>query len=155
MAKVDFLVYEPRYKNECIELFSSNLNGYFSPEEVKDYSQFLDANKEPESYYVGLLDEEVVAAGGWDLQSKGYFLRWGIIDNSHHKLGLGTQLLNFRIDKIESLYGNVDIWIKTSDKAHGFFEKFGFETSQIIPDGIFEGIDEYRMVRRSKETSIS
>ena len=152
MSKLKFEIYKPRYKNECVELFSSNLDGYFSPEEVKDYSEFLDNNKNTKDYYVGLLDDVVVAAGGWDQQSKGYFLRWGIIDNSRHKFGLGTQLLNFRIAKIESLYGEVDIWIKTSGKAHGFFKKFGFETSQIIPDGIFKGIDEYRMVRRSKRS---
>ncbi|MCW8879053.1 MAG: GNAT family N-acetyltransferase [Kangiellaceae bacterium] len=148
MFKVEFIAYKPKYKSECIELFKSNLNGYFSPEEVKDYAQFLDSSEEIENYYVGFLDGEVVAAGGWDRQNKGYFLRWGIIDNSRHKLGLGTQLLEFRIGKIEILYGKVDILIKTSGKAHGFFEKFGFETCQIIPDGIFSGIDEYQMVRR-------
>lgn len=150
MSKVRFEKYQSRFRQNCIELFKSNLNGYFSPEEVKDYAQFLDSSEETENYYIGLLDDEVVAAGGWDKQNKGYFLRWGIIDNSRHKLGLGSQLLKFRIDKIESLYGKVDIFIKTSGKTHGFFEKFGFETYEVIPDGIFKGIDEYQMVRRIK-----
>ena len=146
MANVEFIPFEKKYIGKCVALFESNLTGYFSPEEVKDFVSFLENLTSEDHYYLGLLDERIVACGGWDKQPKGYYLRWGIIDNQRHQQGLGRQLLQFRIDKIYQLFGNVDIYIKTSDKAHGFFKKFGFEVCKVIANGIFEGIDEYQML---------
>jgi|GEM_PF-2590374 len=142
---IEFLPFESRYTRDCLTLFCGNLSGYFSPDEVNDYRQFLNQLESNDHYYVGFIDHQVVACGGWDKQARGYFLRWGIIDQSRHKQGLGRQLLAFRIDRIYQQNGPVDIFIKTSDKAHGFFMKFGFCVDQIFPDGIYPGIDEYQM----------
>ena len=147
MDAIDFRPFELKYLDTCVELFSSNLDGYFSPEEISDFRQFLQSLSHHDHYYLGFLDNQLVACGGWDKQDKGYFLRWGIVDSSKHKNGLGGQLLQYRIDKLIECYGDVDIFIKTSGKAHGFFLKFGFEVSEVITDGIFPGIDEYQMIR--------
>lgn len=145
MTSIRFIPFKKQYLDDCVALFKSNLTGYFSPDEVSDFVKFLENHASTNNYYVGLKEQLVVACGGWDKQTKGFYLRWGIIDSKQHKLGLGSKLLQFRIEKIRELYGNVDIYIKTSGKAHGFFEKFGFQVNQVIPNGIDKGIDEYQM----------
>ncbi|TQV89172.1 GNAT family N-acetyltransferase [Aliikangiella coralliicola] len=152
MSRLSFVPFKPEHLNACLSLFNTNLTGYFSPEEVSDFQLFLENLDQNTHYYVGFHHEQIIACGGWDKQDKGYFLRWGIVDNAQHTKGLGSELLNFRIKKIEALYGPVEIYIKTSGKAHGFFEKFGFETFKIVPDGIYQGIDEYRMKRSPQDS---
>lgn len=147
MGQLKFIPYQPKYLEYCIELFKSNLTGYFSTSEELDFRAFLGNLSKNSHYYIGLKDNKIIACGGWECQEKGCYLRWGIIDHSHHKLGLGTKLLEFRINKIVERYGPIDISIKTSDKAHGFYKKCGFQVAKIVPDGIAEGIDEYQMMR--------
>lgn len=147
MANIEFKPFNKSYQTACVELFKSNLDGYFSPDEVLDFILFLENLTADQHYYVGLDGQDIVACGGWGENEKGYNLRWGMIDNQRHQKGLGSQLLEFRINKIYELYGGVNIYIKTSGKAHGFFEKFGFQVLEIIPDGIYEGIDEVQMVK--------
>jgi len=147
VSQIKFIPFQPKYKNNCLELFKSNIDGYFSPIEVDDFKCFLQQLSAKDHYYVGLIDAQIIACGGWENQPKGYFLRWGLIEHSHHKRGLGRQLLIFRLNKMAELYGSVDIFIRTSKKAHGFFKKFGFEVYQVIVDGIVDGIDEYQLKR--------
>ena len=145
MSLIQFRPFEIDDLPACLNLFISNLDGFFSPDEVNDFKHFLTSLTAADRYYVGMLEQQIVACGGWDRQTKGIYLRWGIVDHRYHGQGLGAQLLRFRINKVRSIYGDIDLFIKTSDKAHGFFKKFGFRVNQVIKDGISPGIDEYQM----------
>lgn len=145
MQQIIFQAYEANHLNACLALFKSNLGNFFAAHEEVDFIEYLKNLSSEDQYYVGKIDDRIVCCGGWDSQPSGYHLRWGMLDNSFHKMGLGKQLLEFRLKQIENLYGKVDVLITTSNSAQGFFEHYGFLTIQTIPNGIAVGIDEVYM----------
>lgn len=144
-----FVPYEKKYELSCIEILKSNLGVYFAKEEVADFILFLQKDSEAVQYFVGLLDDEPVACGGWEKRDDGCHLRWGMINGNKHKKGLGSSLLKFRLDKIAEKYEAIDVFINTSGQAHSFYEKFNFNTISSRKDGIAKGIDQYIMKRAS------
>ena len=143
---VKFKAYENSNFASCLNLFDSNSQVYFSTDERADFENFLQHLENNSHYYVGFIQDHLIACGGWDLQDSQCYLRWGIIDRHTHNTGLGTQLLKFRIAQIYRLEGRIDIAIKTSGQAHGFFAKHGFFTDSIVTDGLAPGIDQYNMI---------
>ncbi len=147
MSTVRFVPYQSLHFNPCIELLRSNMQSYFAEEEVADFELFLNQDTNSNNYSVGLLENKVVACGGWGKAEDRYYLRWGIVDGTKHKAGLGTQLLEYRMNAILQEIGNVDIFIKTSGQAHGFFTRYGFHLQTITKDGLAKDFDEYLMKR--------
>ncbi len=150
MSQVQFIPYQSKYEIDCLNLLKSNLGDYFARDEVADFIMFLQEQVQTIDYFIGLLEKEVVACGGWEFikDQNGKteaFLRWGMVDRKTHNRGLGSALLEFRLASIRLASPTANVVINTSGQAHGFFEQKGFKTIRIKKHGIATGIDKYQM----------
>ncbi|WP_083572309.1 GNAT family N-acetyltransferase [Flavobacterium johnsoniae] len=138
--------YTPLFKENCIEIFKSNLPKFFAPEELELFKSFLDQDTE-DHYYVIMEDNRAVGCGGIFLDKKTdeAGLSWGMVHNAYHLKGIGKILTEYRINLLKKLYPSKTYKIDTSQHTAGFYEKKGFRTVTIIPDGFGKGIDQYVM----------
>ena len=63
---------------------------------------------------------------------------------------MGTKLLKYRIDKLNSIDEIQKITVRTSQVAYLFYEKQGFELFEIIKDYWAPGFDMYNMEYKQK-----
>lgn len=146
--------YEAADREACVNAFISNVPYFFTAGEVSDFERFLDTvvNKDRDTYYYVLIyDGKVTGSGGFcSMSTNGQFtLAWGLIHKDHHRKGLGEQLLLHRICEIQSICGNYEILIDTTQYSAGFFERFGFVTVKITNDYYTAGLHRYDMVLKS------
>lgn len=133
----------------CLEAFDTNIPKYFSEEERREFETFL---KLPSCVYLVLEDGgRVVGCGGYYLgkystQSGGEAgLCWGLVRRELHGTGLGKRLLLERLVRVARHPEAAFIRLDTSQHTFGFFERLGFVTEHITPNGYWEGLDRYDM----------
>ena len=68
-----------------------------------------------------------------------------MIHPSFQHQSLGTRLLKYRIDVLESVSGVKKITVRTSQVAYKFYEKQGFVLNDIKKNYWAEGFDLYSM----------
>ncbi|MFB9904024.1 GNAT family N-acetyltransferase [Allokutzneria oryzae] len=130
---------------EVLAVFDSNVPRYFDTAERAEFAEFLDGFAE--HYLVGRENGQVIACGGHAphrSRPDTWTLCWGMVHSEHHRRGLGARLLTARLDDIAS-HGPATVVLATSQHSAGFFERHGFITEKITPDGFAEGIDQYDM----------
>ena len=84
-------------------------------------------------YYVLFnVDNHIVASGGYgynyksnnvDLLYHYFFLVMGMVDRNYHKNGFGRRLTEFRIQKITTIYPELDILLNTTQIKNTFRKK--------------------------------
>ncbi|WP_034707822.1 GNAT family N-acetyltransferase [Chryseobacterium luteum] len=138
--------YKPEFRESCIEIFKSNLPKYFAEEELAQFENFLDDEIE-ENYYVIKIEGLTVGCGGifLDKSNDAAGLSWGMVHADYHHKGIGKFFTQYRIDMLKKTYPNITFKIETSQHTAGFYEKRGFKTVDIVPDGFSNGIDKYTM----------
>ncbi|MDX2008354.1 MAG: GNAT family N-acetyltransferase [Meiothermus sp.] len=129
----------------CLEVFDTNVPKYFSLEEREEFETFL---KLPSCVYLVLVsDGKIVGCGGYYLnqerQEAG--LCWGLVRRELHGTGLGKRLLLERLARVACHPEAAFIRLDTSQHTFGFFERLGFITEHITPNGYWEGLDRYDM----------
>jgi len=137
--------YETKDKNEVINLLRFNTPKYFAVEEEEDLSNYLATERE--IYYVLLYDQQIVGCGGInfaDSKTTGK-ISWDIFHPDYQGKSLGSKLLKYRIEKLNSMDGIQRITVRTSQVAYQFYEKQGFELFEIKKDYWAEGFDMYHM----------
>lgn len=128
-----------------IAIFRSNIPKYFTPEEEPGLRNFLD-DERGEHYCVFEVDGEIVGAGGIALnEDDTVSLCWGMVSNDRIGTGLGKQMTQFRIDLADEKFPGLPLVISTSQHTEGFYECFGFRTTELIKDGFGPGIDNCKM----------
>ncbi len=145
MENITIREYDPADKSAVMELIRLNTPAYFSPDEEDDLSRYLDM--ETELYYVILVDGEIKGCGGInfaDNLTTGK-ISWDMIHPAFHGMKLGSRLLRYRLDKLESIPGIRKITVRTSQMAYKFYEKHGFVLREIRNDYWAAGFDMYRM----------
>lgn len=140
-------IYQAKYKAACLDVFKSNMPQYFLLEELNDFDKWLDEKALNEPYFVCLQNNQVVACGGYfyDNERQKAGLSWGMVTATLHKTGIGTQLTTFRIQKMKIDFPNATYMIDTSQHTAAFYQKMGFVTKEITPNGVGEGLDNYYM----------
>jgi predicted GNAT family N-acyltransferase len=140
-------VYNPKYKAECLLVFKSNMPKYFLQEELNDFDKWLDEETSNGRYFVCLQENQVVACGGYfyddDRQKAG--LSWGMVNETLHGTGIGTQLTKFRIQEMKATFPEATYMIDTSQHTAPFYEKMGFVNKEITPNGFGEGMHKHYM----------
>lgn len=138
--------YKPIFRDRCIEIFNSNLPKFFAPEELQLFETFLDRDIK-DNYYVVKHDDQVVACGGIFLEQETdeAGLSWGMVHSQYHQKGIGKWFTQYRIDLLMKLYPAKTYKVETSQHTAAFYEKNGFKTIEMIPDGFGKGIDKYTM----------
>lgn len=139
------------HAHRCMEIFLTNQGKFFDPSEMAMLRSFLENEKLTEEFYVIAEDEDVIGCGGFELTGQGQVdLTWGMVHQNFHGRGYGKALLEFRLHRIEQLFGKVVIRVETSQHTKGFFEKYGFETQATKADGFGPDID-YVLLTRDDE----
>lgn len=138
-------------KQIVLDLFRLNTPTFFSPNEEEDLIYYLD--NEIEKYFVILLDEKLVGCGGINFKEDGEIglLSWDFLHPEFQRMGVGTALLNHRIDILKSIPAVKKIRVRTSQHAYTFYEKGGFEVVEKLKDYWADGFDLYAMEFRSAE----
>ena len=114
-------------KSSVMNLIRLNTPEYFAPEEENDFSNYLDNEKE--LYYVLLFNEKIVGCGGINFAENKTIgkISWDSLHPEYQGKSLGTRLLEYRIEKLESIKSVQKITVRTSQIAYQFYEKQGFE----------------------------
>ena len=128
-----------------MNLIRLNTPEYFAPEEEDDFSNYLD--NERELYNVLLFNEKIVGCGGINFAENKTIgkISWDILHPEYQGKSLGTRLLEYRIEKLESIKSVQKITVRTSQVAYQFYEKQGFELKEIKKDYWAKGFDMYKM----------
>jgi len=135
--------YSEHHYDGCMLVFHSNVPSYFHENETKTYSDFL--REVSNNYFVGLLENKVVACGGIVFKGQSSGFSWGMVSQDLHKTGLGKALLSYRLNKIKEQNPSSIVQLETSQHSYGFFEKFGFVVTEVKEEGIEKGLDLYKM----------
>ena len=131
--------------DSVLGIFRSNIPKYFGADEEPGLRNFLEDTRSTD-YFVGEVDDAVIAAGGIALNDDGTVsLCWGMIRSDHLGTGLGRKLTEFRISAAREKFGDRPLVISTSQHTQGFYEKFGFYLVDYQPDGFGPGIDICKM----------
>ena len=98
-------------------------------------------------YFVVEEDGVIRGAGGYNFTEGGKVVRisWDLFNPDAQGKGLGSQLTRYRIDKIKEYPEVETIMVRTSQLVYKFYEKFGFETKEVIQDFWAKGFDLVRM----------
>lgn len=129
-----------------VDVFRSNIPKYFGPGEEQGLRDFL--AEYAQDYYVLLLDDEIVSAGGIALNpDETVSLCWGMVRSDHIGTGLGRKLTEFRIQRAHEKFGGLPLVIDTSQHTEGFYNRFGFVTTERTLDGYGPGLDICKMRR--------
>ncbi len=137
--------YQNSDSNALIEILTQLVPEYFDPGEINDYQQYL--NSEIEHYFVYENHGQIIGAAGINLfnDKKQIRLSWDFVHPDFKGTGIGTKLLEYRLNWINENARDFDIIVRTSQMSHGFYNKRGFILKEIVPDYWAKGYDLYLM----------
>lgn len=131
--------------DNCVRIFRSNIPKYFDESESSDFEDFL-KNRASELYWVIEQDGNQVGCGGIRVRPDGSGgLSYGMVANDLHKKGIGKALTNFRILELLNTPELSNITLETSQHTYPFYERFGFQVTELRKDFYGEGLDCYSM----------
>lgn len=140
--------YLPDDFNACMVIFDSNCPPYFNPKEREPYIDWLQHRALDGRYFVLEQEGQILACGGWywEADADRLGLSWGMVHQDHHKKGLGTQLTSYRVAAGLAAYPNAAFHLCTSQYTEAFYQRMGFVTETVTPDGFAPGLDRYDMI---------
>lgn len=141
----EILPYDPKQIDLLLALFYKNCPTYFAEEELQDFTHYL--QEETEDYYVIKVYETIVGCGGinYEKGDKIGIISWDMIDPSYHAKGLGSKLLQYRLNRLQNNPAIESIIVRTSQLTYLFYEKNGFQTVRTEKDYWAQGFDLYLM----------
>lgn len=139
--------YHSNDKSQLMALIRLNIPDYFAPDEEADFEEYLEHHLD--YYFVVEVDDIILGSGGFNRTEdmKTAKISWDLFHPDCHGKGLGSALTRFRIQEIQKLEGIQLISVRTSQLVYPFYEKFGFETKEIVKDFWDIGFDLVRMER--------
>ncbi|SIS73751.1 N-acetylglutamate synthase, GNAT family [Zobellia uliginosa] len=143
--------YSNKDKPKIIELLRKNTPAYFAPSEEADFVNYLDY--EVEDYFVYEEDARIIGAGGINYFPKLKLARisWDIIAPNSQGKGVGRKLTQHRLHHLKER-GNIElVVVRTTQLAHKFYEKMGFELEKTEKDFWAKGFDLYQMTMSNKK----
>lgn len=139
--------YHSNDKSRLMALIQLNIPDYFAPDEEADFAEYLDYHLD--YYFVVEADNIILGSGGFNLTEdrKTAKISWDLFHPDSQGKGLGSALTRFRIQEIQKIDGIQSISVRTSQLVYPFYEKFGFETKEVVKDFWDIGFDLVRMER--------
>jgi ribosomal-protein-alanine N-acetyltransferase len=137
--------FQPLDTQKVLGLFDQNCPQYFDASEKEGLLHYLQSERE--DYFVLEENGVLLGCGGinYEYDKQTAIISWDIVDGNHHGKGLGKQLLQFRINHINSNTAIRSILVRTSQHTHKFYEKLGFKLEEVIKDYWAKGFDLYQM----------
>lgn len=148
---MEIIPYTPKLKQNCIDLFKSNLPKFFAQDELELFDQYLDRVAEDE-YFVVVCDDRILACGGvfFDKNNEVGGLAWGMVHLDYHRKGIGRFFSKYRIEILKRKYPNSLYQIETTQHSAAFYRKMGFVVKDIVVHGFGIDLDKYTMELDSK-----
>ena len=143
--------YSNKDKPKIIELLRKNTPAFFAPSEEADFVNYLD--HEVEDYFVYEEDARIIGAGGINYFPKLKLARisWDIIAPNSQGKGVGRKLTQHRLHHLKERENIELIVVRTTQLAHKFYEKMGFELEKTEKDFWAKGFDLYQMKMSNKK----
>lgn len=145
MGKLIIREYANPDKENVMDLLRLNSPKYFAPEEEQDLLYYLE--NEIEFYYVLELDKKIVGSRGINFKEDptvGY-ISWDILHPEFQGQGLGTMMLDYRIEKLKKNKNVGKIIVRTTQLVYKFYEKAGFKLVEEVTDYWAKGFHLYEM----------
>lgn len=130
----------------CVAVFDTNVPAFFREHEREEFRAFMQALPGP--YFVlGDNEGEVVGCGGYAVvaEAERADLCWGMVRADLQRGGLGRLLTEMRLRRAAADPRVRTVAINTSQHTVGFYERLGFQTVEVIPDGYAPGLDRCEM----------
>lgn len=142
---IDILPYNSSHEAGVFSLIRLNTPAAFAPSEEKDFITYLHDLRE--QYFVIVQGDDIIGCGGINTADGGStgVISWDMIHPAYHGQGLGGRLLRHRLEILQRMPDIRQIIVRTSQFAHAFYGKHGFELISIHPDYWAEGYDMYYM----------
>ena len=137
--------YSKADKPHVLSIFKMNTPEFFSEEEEADLNHYLE--NETEEYFVVKNDNQIIGSGGINYKKAKSIgiISWDIIHPKHQGVGVGGQLLDYRLNILRSKKSVQKIIVRTSQEVFKFYEKSGFELKEVKKDYWAKGFDLYLM----------
>lgn len=132
-------------KNALLDLLQMNIPDYFAPSELKDFDEYLDNHRE--DYFVVEINNRIVGCGGvnYEFNINTAIISWDLLHPEWQRKGIGTLLLQMRIDLIKANSRIDRVIVRTSQMSFPFYEKKGFVLEYVSEDFWADGYDLYMM----------
>ncbi len=140
---VNIRAYSPKDKPRLLVLLQLNTPKYFSAEEEKDFSCYLD--HEREAYFVVEVNNKIVGCGGINTENDKGILSWAFFHPNYQHQGLGSQLVAYRLHYLLKYKQISTIIVRTSQHTYKFYEKNGFKKLSVKTDFWAKGYHLYEM----------
>lgn len=142
---MEIISFKPEHSPTLLALFDLLSPAFFAKKEAGDLAHYL--QHEVEDYFLVMEDETYLASGGINYfpERKEAYISWDLVHPEHHKKGIGSKLLIYRLEKIKEKEFVEKITVRTSQFVFPFYEKHGFELKKIEKDYWAEGFDLYEM----------
>ena len=157
MTEITIRDYRPGDRDACLGIFDGNVPRFFVPAERAEFATFLDDLPGP---YLVIEDARgrVIGCGGYALapDRRSADICWDMIRPERLGTGLGRRLLEARLARLRADPRVETVALNTSQLTRGFYERFGFTTERVVPDGYAPGLDRCDMrldLRRARRRS--
>ncbi len=143
--KITIREYSINDKDAVLNLLLLNIPKYFAPSEALDFEKYLE--NQIAFYYVLLSDSEVVGCGGINFEEnqKTGIISWDVFHPKFQGRSLGSQLVQYRVEKLQSMENIEKIVVRTSQLTFKFYEKQGFILVEVHKNYWADGFDLYYM----------
>jgi ribosomal protein S18 acetylase RimI-like enzyme len=134
-------------KQKLLGIFKLNVPRYFAASELTDLDTYLE--REAETYRVIEVDQKLVGGFGFiiDKEKSEGSITWIFFDPKKTGIGLGKLAIQYCHDVFNRTENIQKYTVRTSQLAYAFFEKFGYETTEIKKDYWGKGLDLYAMIK--------
>jgi N-acetylglutamate synthase-like GNAT family acetyltransferase len=136
--------YNSKDRAEVLEIFRLNSPEYFDPSEENDLKNYL--QNELEDYFVIHSEDQILGAGGINYEQLAIaIISWDLIHPDYQKMGLGRQLLEYRLQKLKKENRVDRVIVRTSQFAYKFYASAKFELLYTKPNYWARNFDLYFM----------
>jgi len=137
--------YQPADLSSVLRVFKLNTPEFFDVNEQRDLEEYL--QEHGETYFVMQEDAAIIGCGGYHFEKDGTTgrLSWDFFDPAYKGKGLGREMISHCLHEIKKNKQLKTISVWTSQLAHKFYSKFGFETIETKKDFWGPGLDLYLM----------
>ena len=138
--------YQPSDKEALFKILRLHTPEFFDPSEEEDFRNYLD--NELDQYFVVEENDQVIGGGGFNRgfdEGSSARISWDLIHPDYRGKGIGSDLLNFRIDKLRQINSLEKIVVRTTQLSNPFYHRGGFELKSVEEDFWADGYDLYLM----------
>lgn len=129
-----------------VEILRLNVPQFFDESEVVLFEHYL--TNEVELYFVVERNGKIVGSGGinFDNNQTTGKISWDVLHPAAQGLGIGSALLQHRLNLLQSMEKIQKIIVRTSQLTYKFYEKNGFTLQEVQIDYWAKGFDLYSMI---------